>query len=573
LFDATPDLSMSKKKYSDVVIVGGVAAGPKTAATLARRDKNLSITLYQKEELLSYGSCGLPYFASGDIDSFQQLIATSYGVVRSPEFFKNSKGFEAVAGAEVIKINRNEKTVSVRLLESGEEFEHEYKYLVLATGSTPTPPPFPVTASEKIRSFTRPSDAIAFRKMAQTGQVGKAVIIGGGFIGCELAETCGGLWGIETVLIERENQILPYALDYEMAVIAQRELARQDIELLTDTTVEKIDLDDDGNPVVYITGKESISCDYLFLCLGVRPNVSLASECGLEIGETGGIKVDENLRTSDSNIYSGGDCVESINQITKKAFYIPMGSLANRHGRVIAENIVGNQMSYPGSLGTFLIKLFNCNVGSSGISKQVAENFGLKADFVLGTFPDKPDYYPEGKTFKAMMVYEPDSHRVLGLQAVGLGDICRRVDSMSALLQHNATLESVLDFEHGYAPPYSEALDPLYHLAAMALAKIRGISFISPVDLSEMSQESIIWLDVREPSEIESEPWDICGKDNYFNIPLDELRNRIDELDKNRKIVIVCKRGPRSYQAAVILKQADFESVDIIGGGYEAAVL
>ncbi|MFH1699099.1 MAG: FAD-dependent oxidoreductase [Candidatus Zixiibacteriota bacterium] len=564
---------MSKNKYSDVVIVGGVAAGPKTAATLARRDKNLSITLYQKEEIMSYGSCGLPYFASGDIDNFKQLVATSYGVVRSPEFFKNSKGFEAITRAEVIKINRDEKTALVKLLDSGEEFEHEYKYLVLATGANTKPPPFPVAASEKIRSFTRPFDAIAFRKMAQTGQVGKAIIIGAGFIGCELAETCGGLWGIETVLMEKENQILPDALDYEMAVITQRELARQDIELLTGTTVEKVDLDDDGNPVVYIARQESISCDYLFLCLGVKPNVLLANECGLEIGETGGIKVDENLRTSDANIYAGGDCIESINQITKKPFYIPMGSLANRHGRVIAENIVGNQMTYPGSLGTFLIKLFDCNVGSCGITKQVAENCGLKADFVLGTFPDKPDYYPEGKTFKAMMVFEPDSHRVLGLQAAGCGDICRRVDSMSALLQHNATLESVLDFEHGYAPPYSEALDPLHHLAAMALAKIRGIAFISPVDLSEKSKEHCIWLDVREPAEIESEPWDICGKDNYLNIPLDELRNRIDELDKNRKIVIVCKRGPRSYQTAVILKQAGFESVDIISGGYEAAVL
>lgn len=570
---ATPDLSMSEKKYSDVIIIGGVAAGPKTAATLARRDKSLSITLYQKEDLLSYGSCGLPYFASGDIDSFQELVSTSYGVTRNSEFFNNSKGFEAVAGAEVIKINRDDKTVAVKLLDSGEEFEHEYKYLVIATGSTPTPPPFPVAVSEKIRSFTRPSDAIAFRKMAQTGQVGKAVIIGAGFIGCELAETCGGLWGIETVLIEKENQILPYALDYDMAVIAQRELARQDIELMTGTAVEKVELDEDGNPVVFVSEKEPISCDYLFMCMGVRPNVSLASECGLDIGETGGIKVDESLRTSDENIYAGGDCIESVNQITQKPFYIPMGSLANRHGRVIAENIADNQMTYPGSLGTFLIKIFDCNVGSSGISRQVAENCGLNADFVIGTFPDKPDYYPEGKTFKAKLVYEPQSHRVLGLQAVGAGDICRRVDSISALLQNNATLESLLDFEHGYAPPYSEALDPLYHLAAMALAKIRGISFISPVDLNENSKQNCIWLDVREESEIETEPWEICEKDNYLTIPLDKLRNRIDELDKSRKIVIVCKRGPRSYQAAVILKQAGFESVDIISGGYEAAVL
>ncbi len=553
---------------SDVVIIGGVAAGPKTAATLARRDGDLKITLFQKEDLLSYGSCGLPYFASGDIEQFSELTATSYGIVRDAEFFNHTKGFSAITGAEVTKINRETKTITVKMLSTGDVIEHGYEKLVIATGARPSPCPFPVVESDKISTFTRPSDAVAFRKSAQTGQVGKVAIVGGGFIGCELTEAAAGLWGIETVLIEREPQILPYVLDADMAEIAKREMVRQDIEVITGAEVEKVELDNDGNPVVRIQGHDSVNADYVFLCLGVKPEVSLANECGLDIGVTGAIKVDSYMRTSDEHIYAGGDCVETVNRLTGKSFFIPMGSLANRHGRVIAENIVGNKTEFQGALGAFLVKIFDVNVGAVGLSQASANRAELTTHAVWGSFPDKPDYYPEGQVFVTKLVYEHDTNHVLGLQAVGKGDICRRIDSMSALLQQGATLDTLINFEHGYAPPYSEALDPLHHLAAMAKS---GYVFDSPIAGKDSDVNRYTWVDVRETHEFEEQPLAEVPGRKVINIPLGEVRDRISELGAAEHIMIVCKRGPRSYQAAVIIKQAGFENVHILSGGFEAS--
>ena len=560
-------------KKSDVVIIGGVATGPKTAATLARRNGEMKITVFQKEKDISYGTCGLPYYASGDINSFEELTQTSYDLPRSPDFFRRSKGFEVITEAEVTAINRKDKTVTVKLLNSGETFEHGFETLVLATGAVPNPPPFPVPDSPNIRPFTRPADAIGFRKMAEQGKIGRALIVGGGFIGCELAEAAGGLWGIETILVEQEPQILPYILDPEMAAIAEREMKRQEIEVITGARVEKIELNDEGNPTVFIGGREPETVDYVFLCMGVRPETALAKGCGLKIGESGGIAVDSHLHTSDHNIFAGGDCIESVSQITGNRLYIPMGSLANRHGRVIAENISGNAMEFPGVLGAFLIKIFDINVGAVGLSGTAARKAGIDYSEVLGSFADKADYYPESKSMTLKMVYETETGRILGLQAAGNGDICRRVDTISALMQNGATVYDLLAFEHGYAPPYAEALDPLHHLAAMAEAtRLRGITFINPGgDFSSFGADTI-WLDVREPSEIETEPWPAGeNKGRLLAIPLNDLRDRLDELDKKSKFVIVCKRGPRSYQACTILKLAGFSDVSILSGGYQAA--
>ncbi len=566
---------MTDKKFSDVVIIGGVACGPKTAATLARRNADLTVTVFQKEKNISYGTCGLPYFASGDINSLDELTKTSYGVPRTPDFFRRSKGFNVIPRAEVTAIDRENKTVSVRMLDSDETTEHGYDTLVIATGAIPNPAPFPVPDSPRVAHFTRPGDAVNFRRLAEQGQVGRALIVGGGFIGCELAEAAGSLWGIETFLIEQESHILPYVLDPEMAAIVERELKRQGIELHTGGTLEKIELDNDGNPVVHVSGQNPIIVDYVFLCLGVRPESALAESCGLKIGDTGGIIVNKHMRTSDEHIYAGGDCVESICRVTGRPLYIPMGSLANRHGRVIAENIVGSDMEFTGALGAFFVKVFDINVGSVGISENAAHNAGLNPHAVWGSFPDKPDYYPESKVMVLKLVYDPESGRVLGLQAIGTGDICRRIDSVSAMMQSSATLDDLLAFEHGYAPPYSEALDPLHHLAAMAQAREKhGTEFVVPDTDECMSDSDCAWLDVREPDEIEAEPWPFTDQTKpgaLITIPLNDLRERLSELDRKKPIMLICKRGPRSYQASVILRQAGFEHVYIIGGGYQAA--
>ncbi len=546
-----------------IIIIGGVAAGPKTAAVLARRTNGADITIFQKESQVSYASCGLPYFASGDINQFEALIQTSYGISRDADFFARTKGVKVVTETEIISIDRKNKCVTARNLKNGEESRQTYDRLALATGANPIRPPFPVPGADNIRSFTRPDDFRHFRRTAEQGKIGRAAIIGGGFIGCEMAEAVAGLWGIETILIEKENQLLPYILDKEMSSIAEREMTRQGITLHLGNSVKNIEICPDGSVKIDFGGT-SATADYVLLCLGVRPEVRLAREAGLEIGETGAIKVNSYLQTSDPDIYAGGDCVESYNMVSGRQFYIPMGSLANRHGRVIAENIAGHRTEFKGAVGAFLVKIFDINVGAAGLSEQAAQKAGLHPLSVWGSFVDKPDYYPESKSFSLKMIYEDGSGRLLGLQAAGQGDICRRIDVYSAHLSGGKNLSDLLNFEHGYAPPYAEALDPLHQLSGLALAQERGLEIIPP-----RNETTAFWLDVREKEEIASTPLPFADS-SIISIPLNDLRFRLEEIPRGKRINIICRRGPRAYQAAMILKQAGFSDVAILGGGIQA---
>lgn len=552
---------------SDFVIIGGAATGPKTAAVLARRRPRASITLFQNERYLSYDGCGLPYLASGDINSFDELTLTPYRVARTPDFFKNSKGFRAITQTQVTVIDRAAQTVTVKNLASGEESQHGYGKLVIATGARPKRTPFPIAKNPNIRSFTRPDDAIYFRQLAQQGKIGSVAIIGGGYIGCELSEAAGGLWGMDVTLIEKENQLLPYILDPEMARLVQAELRRQNINIMTDCQVDEVGQNSDGKLTIK-AGAAYISADFVFLCLGVEPETTLAKACGLDIGKAGGIVVNDHLQTRDPDIYAGGDCVELTHHLTGRKIYLPMGSLANRHGRIIAENLVGGDARFPEVLGAFLLKVFDLNIGAVGLSEQAARIVGLNPEAVWGSFPDRPDYYPEFKIITAKMVYE--GKRLLGLQAVGPGDICRRIDVFSSFLQHNGTIPELLDFEHGCAPPYAEALDPLHQLAAIAIARSTGVDFLDP-GLDKIDEiANSIFLDLREPHEVEKEPLSTSCGGQVINIPLNDLGRRLGELDMHKKIMIACGRGSRSYQAFLLMKDAGFKNISIVGGGTKA---
>jgi NADPH-dependent 2,4-dienoyl-CoA reductase/sulfur reductase-like enzyme/rhodanese-related sulfurtransferase len=558
---------------SDFVIVGGVATGPKTAATLARRLPDASIALFQRERHLSYATCGFPFFASGEVNSFEELLATSYGVTRDVEFFDHSKGFRAVTSADVKRIDPMKKTIAVEMLETGELIEHGYGRLVIATGSTPVDPPMPVPSSERVRPFTRPADVIGFRELAQRGEIDNVVVVGGGFIGVELCEAVKDMWDIGSSLFEQQPQLLSYLLDPEMAAIVRRSLEHQGIEVTVEAAVEKVELNGNGRPVVYVEGRDPVATDYVFLCLGVRPEVSLARQCGLEIGETGGILVDGHMRTSNPDIYAGGDCVESVHRITGKRLYMPMGSVANRHGRVIAENLAGGDVEFPGVLGAFVLRAFDTNIGGVGLGEQAARRDNLDVRSVWGSFPDRPDYNPEVKTFTLKMTYENGTNRLTGLQAVGKGDICRRIDVFSSFLAREARVEDLFDLEHGYAPPYAEALDPLHHMAGIASAGSLGTRFVGPGLVPESIGKDDVLLDVRELGEaaVELMPSRIAeAPGQLVRIPLGELRERVGELDRNKRILIVCRRGPRAYQASAILRAAGFEAVEILAAGLQA---
>jgi len=548
---------------SDFVVVGGVAAGPKTAATLARRLPRASITLFQKGKYLSYASCGLPYFASGDISTFADLTKMPYGVTRDEHFFSHAKGFDVRTGAEVVAIDRKDKVVKVKIDGASTLHEHRYGKLILATGSRPATPPFPVDDSPRIQSFTRPADAIAFREMAETGKIGTGIIVGGGYIGCEMAEAMGGLWGIATTVIEKEDHVLSAALDPEMSLLVERQLTSQGIDLRTASCVEKV-VDDDQGAAVHLAGGEVITADLVVVCVGVVPETTLASECGLEIGSTGGVVVDNRFRTSDADIYAGGDCVEVTHRITGEKVYTPLGSLANRHGWMIAENLAGNNVVYPGVLGSFLLKVFDINIGCVGLNSTAAERFARRPAAVWATCPDRPDYYPESKTVMLKVVYDEEDGRLLGLQAVGEGDVARRVDICAAFLQHQAPVDDFSFFEQGYAPPFSDGVDPLHHLAGIAAAKRRGTLFANPLDSGQLSGDGVVWVDVREPGEQQDKPLNIPGA---ISLPLDRIRSELSKVPTDKKIVLLCQRGGRAYQAAIFLQDAGFENVVVLGGG------
>ena len=555
---------------SDFVIIGGVAAGPKTAATLARRLPSARITLFQKEALLSYATCGLPYYASGEMADIKELTRTPYGVVRDTAFFRGSKGFEAVTGAEVINIDRKSKSVTVRKVAGGESFEHTYQKLVITTGAVPKKPSFPFPESPLVSPFTRPKDAVEFRSLAEQGKVGEVVIIGAGFIGCELVDAVRDMWGIDATLIEQGDHLLPHQLDPEMAAIVQRFLESKGIKIITGAEVEGINVGDDGRPVVSVKDQPSIVTDYVFYCLGVSPQTKLARECGLDIGETGGILVNRQLCTSDPDIYAGGDCIESFHQITDHKLFYPMGSLANRHGRIIAENLAGGKEEFSGVLGSFMLSLLGLNIGSVGLSARTAREHGFQVKAVWGTFPDKPDYRSDKDTFVLKLIYDETGNRLLGLQGIGGGDVCRRVDVFSSFLQNRGTTDDLVDFEHGYAPQFSEPLDPLFQMATIARLQQQGVSFIDPgTDFSNLSDPFLL-LDVRETEEASTKgiPSVIAqAAHQVVNIPLNELSGRLGEIEKGRKVIVVCQRGSRSYQAAILLKQSGIEDIHIVGGG------
>jgi len=323
---------------------------------------------------------------------------------------------------------------------------------------------------------------------------------------------------------------------------------------------------------VVVDGHDPITCDYVFLGLGVHPNTDLAGRCGLRLGTTGAIAVNRRMQTSDPDIFAGGDCVESNNILTGGPMYLPMGSLANRHGRVIAENLAGTAAEFAGVVGAFYVKVFDLNVGAVGLSRRAAEKAGLDAAELWGSFVDKPDYYPESKSMTLKMIYGRNDGRLLGLQAVGMGDICRRVDVFSTFLSRKATVSDLLEFEPGYAPPYAEALDPLHHLAAMALAQQRGLRFLSPGADFSGDDRRLQFVDIREIDEVRAVPCSLpgCAPAATINIPLGELRERVHELNTELPTIVICRRGPRSYQAALILEAAGFGDVAVFSGGLQS---
>ena len=548
-----------KKDAIRIVAVGANAAGLRAAARAKRLLPNASVTVIDRGKYISYGACGMPYFVSGDIEAADKLRETAYGVIRDPDFFRKAKGLEVVVQTEVERIDREGRRVVCKSLLTGETKEYPYDKLILATGATPIAPAGIPRNSPRVSTFKILEDAIALRKVLQTGQIKKVGLVGAGPIGCELAEAFTAMWGAKAVLFDAAPTILPAMLDPEMARIVESYMKGEGVEIHTGCPLQGVVESDEG--ITIKTPKGDFGTDHVIIAIGVRPDSTLAAGCGLKIGKTGGIMVDEKMTTSDPDIFAAGDCVELKHLVSGKPVILPLGSLANREGRVVGSNLGGGDERFRPVVGSAAVKVFEMNVSSTGLTMKAAAEAGFDAGAAWGSFTDKADYYPGFENLHLKLVYDRKTTRLLGLQGFSKGEVVKRVDVFASLLRHGGRLEDLLDAEFSYAPPFAPAVDPLYSIACVARNELlEGIRSLPPdADLGDR-----LIIDVRRPKEVSDRP--LPEKDT-MNVPFEEFRTACDQVPKDQDVVCICSKGVRSAEAARVLKEKGCANVKYVGGG------
>ena len=551
---------MSENQCMRIIVVGASAAGLRAAARARRRLPDARILVIDQSTLISYGACGMPYFVSGDIHSADKLRETPHGLIRDPAYFRSAKDIEVITETRVERIDRSARKVFCRSEKTGEASEYSYDKLVLATGASPAIVPGVPKVSKRITTFKTLQDAINLRKSLQRGEIGKVAIVGGGFIGCELAEAFGALWGAKVVLIDMASSILPNMLDPEMASAVEAYLKTEGVEVHTNCPLEGMVESEESVTIKTPYGDFEVDC--AVIAVGVRPNSELAADCGLAVGKGGGIVVDDRMATNDRNIFAAGDCVEVKHLVTDNPVQLPLGSLANRQGRVVGSNLGGGNERFGPVVGSAAVKIFDMNVAATGLTEGSARDAGFDVACAWGTFTDKADYYPESQNIHLKLVFDKGSGRLLGLQGYGKGEVVKRVDVFAALLKNQGQLEDLLDMEFAYAPPYAPAVDPLYSLGCAARnAMLEDVEQVSPE--TELGDRLVI--DVRQSYEVESMP---LSEADARNIPLEELRKNWGEIPADRPLVAICAKGSRSAESVRILKEKGFHDVTYVGGGF-----
>ncbi len=550
-----------------VVVVGGLAAGPKAAAKVKRMDPSCEVVILEKGRYLSFGSCGFPYFIEGEVSDITELMKTSTGVVRDAVFFREVKGIDARVNSMVMGIDRESKRVAVRDLVSGETYTLGYDYLVLATGARPVVPPIEGVGFRNIFQARTPEDAMAIDAFLRDNPGADVVVVGAGAIGLEMAEAFA-VRGARVSVVEMAPQVLP-PVEPEIACIVEQHLREKGVEVHVGTRVLRFEDDGEGYVAKVVTDAGEIPARMVLLSTGVRPNVELAKEAGLRIGETGAIWVNEGMGTSDPSIYAVGDCVECTHLITGRRVFAPLGSTANKQGRVAAINITGGRAVFPGVVGTLILKVFDLAVARCGLGMREAQEAGFVPERVIISGPDKPEFMPQAKPIILELIADRKTGRVLGVQAVGQGDVNKRVDVAASLLYFRATVQDVMGIDLAYAPPFAPAVDNIIKAAWAMENKFEGmLEGITSVELKEMIEagERPLVLDVRAPWECKSLNLPL----EVLNIPLGQLRRRISEVPRDKDIVVLCKSGTRGYEAYCILKAEGFDRVRVLEGGLVA---
>ena len=549
-----------------VVVIGGVACGPKAAARIKRLNPKAEVTIIEKGELLSYAGCGLPFYISGEVKSHNELMATPTGVVRDTLFFKMVKDIHVKNHTLVRRVDREKKIVHATALDTGDTMEIPYDALVLAVGSKYQTPPIQGTDLKGVHFLQTVEDARKIR-----GEIGplagkRAVIIGAGLIGIEVTEAFKKQ-GMQITIVERLDNALGELIDPEIAYHVHQELKQQGVQLRLGESVITISGDDQGNVKGVITDHGEISADIVLIAVGVRPNIQLARDMGLDIGITGAIKTNRHMQTSDPAIYAGGDCVESINLVTGNPIYTPMGSTANKHGRVIADNICGIKTTFNGVLGTAIVKVFNLNVARTGLTEKAAKKEGYDIITVLNPSPDKAHFLSDAKMIIIKLIVDKKSRKLIGAQIVGPGDVAKRMEVAVVNMTSKSLVSDIGHYDLAYAPPFSPAMDNIITAANIAENKLNGlIRSYTPIEVKEKIDrgDSFIFLDVRSPDEYKALRID---DPRIKLIPLGKLRQALNELPRDQEIVPFCKISLRGYEAARILEGEGYKNVQFMDGG------
>jgi len=529
-----------------LVIVGGVAGGASAAARARRLDESLEITVFERGRYISYANCGLPYHLSGTIPSRDSLL------LMTPELFNQRFRVKIHTAHLVTSLNPDRHTVSVRNLDTGEEFQEHYDKLILSPGSSPILPPIPGVDDPDVCVLWTIPDMDAIKGRIKSGR--SAVVVGGGFIGVEVAENLAEA-GVKTTLIEMKNTILPH-LDDEMTVPLEKALVKGGVNLRTSRAVKAFRRDTKGLVAELDTGEE-LPVDFAVISAGVKPNGELARGTGIEVTRGGALVVNRRMETTVKDIYAVGDAVQVTDPVTGNMVSVPLAGPANRQGRIAAENALGGNSVYKGTYGTSIVKVFHLAAGGTGASEKTLLENGIEYRKLYIHPASHASYYPGGACMTIKLLFDPCG-KILGMQAVGEDGVDKRIDVVAAALGNDLTVEDLQELELSYAPPFGSAKDAVNYAGFVAGNILSGLT--SQVYPDELPSDAFL-LDVREKEETAS--GSIPGS---TLIPLGELRDRLDELPKDREIVIYCAVGIRGYAAERILKQRGYQAANLSGG-------
>lgn len=531
----------------NVLVIGGVAAGTKTAAKLKRENRDFNVTLITKGENISYAGCGLPYYVGGVIEDKSDLI------VNTPKSFSDLTQVEVKTSVEALEIDKDKKIVKAFDIQNKKEIIFNYDKLVIATGADPIKPPIEGIDLEGVFYMRTPDDAIAVREVVETNNVKRAVVVGGGFIGLEVAENLHEM-GVKTTLVEAMDHIMP-GFDDEVSSYVENELIENGIMVLTGERLTSIEGDEKVSKVR--TDKRAMKADMIVMSVGIRANSNIAETCGLELESNKTIKVNEYMQTNDEDIYAVGDCVTVKNILSGKPVWSPMGSSANKEGRCLAKTLAGKKTEFNGVLGTGIVKLLNLNAARTGLTEKEALNLGYNVESVLVPIDDKAHYYPGSKMIIIKLISDKDNKKVLGAQVFGEGNVDKHIDVISTAITFNATINDLQNLDLAYAPPFSTAIHPVGHAANVLLNKIDGdVKTIRYEEFLE-NQESYKLADVNKTPQLEGITY----------IDLTQLNGKLDGFELDDKILLVCARGKRAYLAYNRMKHFGYKDVQVLEGG------